>query len=129
MNDHINKKVSQGKWIAVYPFGYKRAINSDGVVTITIDPEKSEIVRFIYDLYLSENYSFSMISNEVVAKYKEPIYKSKIEKILKKPFYYGMMKIKNDLYPHSYGSIITKQDFDKVQEISSNRRGRWISKI
>ena len=50
-------------------------------------------------------------------KEPKPIPKSKIHSILKDPFYYGEMRIKDELYPHKYQSLISKQLFDRVQEV------------
>ena len=129
MEDHIAKRISEGKWIAIYPFGYTRKMINDGSIEIIIDDRQAEIVRYIFELYISGEYSFNTLAEEIQRKYSEPIYKAKIENIIKKPFYYGYMKIKNILYPHSYGAIITKEIFDKAQHIASNRRGRWISPL
>lgn len=126
ITNHIDNKIKKGEWIAIYPFGYVRTIQPDGSIEVTIDKRQAEIVRLIFNLYTSEQYSFSMIAKEVKSRYQEPIYKAKIENIIKKPFYYGMMKIKNQLYPHHYGAIITKEVFDKAQQIASSRRGRWV---
>ncbi|MDP3443012.1 MAG: zinc ribbon domain-containing protein, partial [Ignavibacteria bacterium] len=34
----------------------------------------------------------------------------------KRTFYYGVMTIKNEIYPHNYDPLISKELFDKVQE-------------
>ncbi len=53
------------------------------------------------------------------SNYKEPKHepKSKIYSILKDPFSYGEMRIKNELYPHKYQPLISKQLFNRVQEV------------
>ena len=47
----------------------------------------------------------------------KPLSISMLYHTLKNPFYYGMMKIKNELYQHKYPSLIAKNLFDKAQEI------------
>jgi len=37
--------------------------------------------------------------------------------VLRNPFYYGMMRIKNELYPHKYEPLISKELFDRVQQV------------
>ena len=124
------KRVSEGKWIAIYPFGYERVIAEDGVsIEVVINKQQAEIVKYIFDLYVSGDYSLEMIAQEVNSKYRMIMYKSKIESLIKKTFYYGDMKIKGELYPHNYGAIITKEVFDQAQEIATKRRGRWISPL
>ena len=41
--------------------------------------------------------------------------------ILRNPFYYGMMSIKGKLMPHIHGNIISKDLFDRVQEILNSK--------
>lgn len=130
MSSHIKRRASEGKWIAVYPFGYERVIAEDGVsIEITINKQQAEIVKKIFDLYTSGDYSFENIAQYINSNYKTVMYKAKIENIIKKSFYYGDMKIKGELYPHNYGAIITKEIFDQAQEIAAKRRGRWISPL
>ena len=42
---------------------------------------------------------------------------SQIQHILMNPFYYGEMRIKGKLYPHSYPPLITKELFDQCEEV------------
>ena len=46
--------------------------------------------------------------------------------ILRNPFYYGMMSIKGKLMPHIHGNIISKDLFDRVQEVldSKHKEGK-----
>ncbi|KKR98201.1 MAG: hypothetical protein UU49_C0019G0001, partial [Candidatus Magasanikbacteria bacterium GW2011_GWC2_41_17] len=48
-----------------------------------------------------------------------PLPKSGIENILRNPFYYGMMKIKGHIYPHKHQPLISKDLFDKVQQVKA----------
>ena len=123
--DYIAQRASSGKWVAKYPYGYRLIINNDGNHAVTVVEIEKQMVQRIFELYTSEKYSLSMIVAEIQSIYKQPLYKSKLEHILKQPFYYGVMKIKGKYYPHDYGAFITKEMFDKAQQILSNRRGRW----
>jgi hypothetical protein len=42
-----------------------------------------------------------------------------IDKVFNNPFYYGQMRVKNNLYPHRYHPIISKDLFDEVQKVKS----------
>jgi site-specific DNA recombinase len=61
----------------------------------------------------------------LVSKAKNiPVNRTAIEHILKNPFYYGEMRVKEQLYKHNYEPIITKWLFDKCEEI----RQSWHKK-
>lgn len=40
-----------------------------------------------------------------------------ISKLLKNPFYYGCMNVRKELHPHKYERLISKELFDKCQEV------------
>jgi len=40
-----------------------------------------------------------------------------LDKVLKSPFYYGVMVWKNREYPHRYPALITKLLYDQVQQL------------
>ncbi len=48
---------------------------------------------------------------------EKPLTPSQIERMLKEPFYYGLMRYNKKLYPHRYAPIISKNLFDKAQDI------------
>ena len=43
--------------------------------------------------------------------------KGYIDKVLKNPFYYGIMLVKGKEYPHRYPPIITQALFEQVQQV------------
>ena len=126
MNDHIQQKLSRGQWIAVYPYGYYLGVNH----AVCVDPLKKKIVQDLFDKYLSEQYSLSMLADYVQQKYEVPIYKARVENILKNKFYYGVMEVKKKEYPHNYETFITKEQYDTVRKIMKERGrgGTWKPK-
>ena len=52
-------------------------------------------------------------------KNPKPLAVSRIEGILKDPFYYGIMRRKGELWPHKYEHLIDKSLFDKVQAVAA----------
>lgn len=129
MESHVDKKLKQGKWIAVYPYGYTITLDDNGEQKVIIDPVKSLIVKKCFEWYASEDYSLSMIEDKVKKEFKIPLSKARIENILRKKFYYGVMEAKGKEFDHSYGSLISKELYDAVQLIMKNRRGTWKPKI
>ena len=42
-----------------------------------------------------------------------------IDKVFNNPFYYGQMRVKNNLYPHRYPPIINQDLFEEVQKVKT----------
>ncbi|MBF0332007.1 MAG: recombinase zinc beta ribbon domain-containing protein [Candidatus Omnitrophica bacterium] len=59
------------------------------------------------------------IKDKVFESWNMKIYKSKIDTILKDPFYYGEMRFSGTIAPHRYQTLISKEIFDCVQAIKA----------
>jgi len=120
-------KIRQGEWIGKAPLGYIYSRNQNGKRDIVIDPERGQFIRKIFELYATGNYSLRKIqvimkesglkSNTKIPK---PLATGNIYGIINNPFYYGMMKIKNELFPHNYEPLISKELFNEVKEVQSS---------
>ena len=117
-------KIKNGVWIGKAPIGYTNYEDEKANKDIMIDTRRSLYVKQMFEMYATGNYSLRQIK-EVMdktgltsnTKSPKPLTISMIYHTLKNPFYYGMMKIKNELYRHKYPSLITENLFDKAQEI------------
>jgi len=117
-------KIKKGEWIGKSPIGYINTINENGNKDILPDPARTHFIVKIFEMYATGNFSMRIIRNEIEklglksnTKNPKPLSVSQIEHILRNPFYYGMMRIKENLYPHKYQPLISKTSFDKCQEI------------
>lgn len=130
MSDHIHEKLSRGQWVAVYPYGYYLKIKNR-IHTVEVDTQKKKVVQELYRLYLTESYSLSMLAQYIQDTYSLPLYKARIENILKNKFYHGIMAVRGKEYQHEYEKMVTKEDYDAVQSIMRNRGrgGRWKPKV
>ena len=121
--------------------GYKRVGKE-----MVIDPEQAKTVRLIYDLYL-QGYGIMKIKHELEAKGiktstgKDRWAATVISNVLKNTFYYGVMTYHKEYVPDyltqkkiknkgtleltqtigKHEPIVTKEEYDKVQEILSKR--------
>lgn len=129
----VEQKIVNGEWYGKAPIGYKNITlesNKDcknGKKWIIPDPQKKDLIKKMFDLYANDGFSMEMLRE--VSKKERLIYgitskhgisKGQIDKILKNPFYYGEMNAKGKFVPHKYESIISKETFDKVQEIKQS---------
>lgn len=123
----FSEKRRNGESLGHVPIGY---LTKDGEVTV--DPFKSILVRELF-----EEYSMGLISiPELAYKYgkrglttsrnNKTISKSQVDRMITNPFYYGFIEdIDEDgnpiERPHKYEKLITKELFDKCQDIKYNR--------
>ena len=104
------EKVSRGGYPHKAPVGYRNDIINHIIVA---DPEKASYVRKIYEMYSTGENSLADIRRWCISKGfrsgwgTAPISKSKIELILKNPFYTGMFRWKGKIYKGSHEPIIT----------------------
>ena len=75
-------------------------------------------------MYSTGNWSLLRITQEMeklgligTSGINHPLSKGMIYTLLNNPFYYGVMRIKGELYEHRYESIISKELYDKCQNV------------
>ena len=126
-------KIKKGEWNGKSPYGYD-LVNSH----LVINEEEANIIRLVYDLYLTKSWGFEKICNYLNSEQTQKPRKSKhwsktsIHCFLKNPVYTGVT-IYNRRAPVRSGKkynlesqwlvventhipIISKEDFDKINE-------------
>jgi len=121
-------KIKHGQHTGPAPLGYLNFFNEETQENdIHPDPARRYLVRRIFELYAMGSYSalavFKMIRDEgLTSKKGNPVSKNTVYDTLEDPFYYGMMKIKGELYSHKYEPLIDKWLFDKCQEVRLHKK-------
>ncbi|MBU1932115.1 recombinase family protein, partial [Patescibacteria group bacterium] len=90
------------------------------------DPERFKLVKRIFQLYSTGNYSLKEVRNIITkaglrSRNEKVLCVSNIQAILVNPFYYGAFKFNNELYQGNHKPAISKKLFDKVQEIMKDK--------
>jgi len=119
----MKEKVLRGEYPGWAPLGY---LNDLGTHTIILDEEKAPLVKKLFELYSTGNYSYSDLSEvakkmDLKGKREKDLVKSVIPDILKNPFYYGVFKFKGELFEGAHVPLMSKQLFDKCQEVMKKR--------
>ena len=119
----INHKIKNGQWIGKAPIGYKSVIDPEtGRKKPVPDAETAFLVKRIFEEYGQGGKSL----REIVALAKKwglvseggkPYRTGNIYKLLQNPFYFGMMKVKGQVYPATHTPIISKELYDRCQAI------------
>jgi len=125
----MNKKLSLGWFPFVAPIGYLNSPEKiKGEKVIYEDKERFLVVQKLWDLMLTGNYTVPEIRNIAVNTYKLRsmerrhsgggfVSRSNMYEMFKNPFYYGWFKVKGKWYQGSHKPMISKSDYDRVQEI------------
>lgn len=124
----FEQKLRDGEWIGMAPIGYKNTVDDKGKKWIEIDAWRAEAVREAFKLYASGTSSLREISKKWRTDYKINANSSKLDQVLKNPFYYGEMRVKSQLYPHKYDTIISHElflDTEKVRNGYKVKKHRW----
>ncbi len=133
LKTEINKgneaKRKAGVWNGKAPFGYKNA-TINGRKAIVKDIKEFAAGKEAFELYASGNYGLEELAKRVGAllPHREDLTKRLIENMLSNPFYYGVMKIKGDIYPATHEPMISKELFDSCQKIRGIRAASSQSK-
>ncbi len=134
MRDNVKRAFEQkrrnGEWTGAVRLGYlnvtldpEKRLRKD----IVKDPERSHLIERIFEMYATGNYSLETIRKEITdlglrSLKNNKLSKSCIENILKDPFYCGTaVSKKYGNWAHKYPRLITKELFDKCQEIREGK--------
>ncbi len=113
------RKLSNYEWPSGAPFGYINRKDENGKNWIFIDEPNAQIVIKVYEWYSTGSMSMLEVRNKVNEVFGTKFVKSKIEGILKNPFYIGIMKYDDVEYPHHYERIISQDLYDKAQAVKA----------
>ncbi len=106
----------------VVSYGYKVVDKK-----VTIDKDEAEIVRYIYEQYLSGRYAKDIIdelTERGIYHNGKPFVMNTFYNILRKTNYIGLSMHGGKLYDNIYPAIVSKDIFDQVQQIlAKNKKG------
>ena len=111
------QKLRKGEWPGKAPYGYKNITLPNNQTDIVVDDGLACIVQKAFELYATGSYSMDLLCSKIKEDCHVDWAKGFLDKVLKNPFYYGVMVWKNKEYAHQYPALITKLLFDQVQQI------------
>ncbi len=133
----LHGKVRKGWRPSAAPIGYLN-IGEEGNKTIVIDPEKFELVRKMWDLFLTGTYPISKILKIATDDWKlrtlirkrlggRPLSMSHMYTLLNDPFYYGYFWWTNEetgekeLFKGNHPPMITEAEYRRAQVLLGKR--------
>lgn len=125
----INGRLKQGLYPWPAPLGY---LDNGSGKPKTLDPVRAPMVRKLFELYLTGNYSIrvlhkDMIERGLTTKGNRPVPRNTVHQILGNPFYCGLVRNgrTGEQYPGIHEKLISVADFERVAEIKA---GRYVKK-
>ena len=119
----LRQKLRRGEWPGWAPIGY---LNDLRTHTIIPDPDRFRLVKKLFELYSTGNYSLKDLQNQtakigLLSKVGKTLSISMIQHTLENPFYYGLMKYNNELHQGKHNPMIIKKLFEKCQKVLKDR--------
>ena len=124
-------KLDKGGYPNRPPVGY---LNDKLDKKIIVDEKRKKYIVRMFEMYSTGGYSFKEISETIFteglsSKSGKQIRKDKIQVMLQNPFYYGTMKWNGKLYKGNHTPLISKDLYDKCQEVSEKRKHPHMKNI
>lgn len=124
----LYEKAETGSYPALAPAGYFNTGEAADPKKriIVIDPLRAPIVKTLFEMYATGRYSLAQLRDEAHkmgfrSRTGKMLCISRMEKMLKDPFYYGAFLWGGKLYPKgSHPPVISKELFDQVQTVIKN---------
>jgi len=119
----MKEKVLRGEYPGWAPLGY---LNDLATHTVIIDEEKAPLVKKLFELYSTGNYSYNDLCKTAIkiglkGKHGKNLAKGNIPYVLTNPFYYGVIKFKEEFFEGAHVPLMSKQLFDKCQKVMKER--------
>lgn len=121
----IQSKLKNQEIYGLAPYGYKNYRDENNKASVRMVPYEAGIVRKIFDWYSTGANSYLLIKQRLKTELGLEMHKSKIEKIIKNPFYVGYRIVNGEKYPHKYEKIVKQEVWEICEGI---RNGRGLSK-
>lgn len=112
-------KLEQGGWPNRAPFGYKNELVTKELV---INPKQRLHVARAFELYASGQHTILSVCRQMNQEgfrtaSGTPIAKSLVERIIKNPFYMGVMYVNEKYYPGNHKPIVSTALYDQAQQV------------
>jgi len=110
----MREKAQQGIYPTRPPFGYR---NNKLERTIEVNPVKAPIVERMFELYATGRHSLASLRDAIRTETGEHIPKSYLERLLKNPFYTGLLVWEGKTYQGKHRPLVSGGLFDRVRQV------------
>ncbi len=119
----LRQKLRRGELPGYAPLGYLNDLRAHNMIP---DPERFRLVRKIFELYASGDYSLYDIRERITSagltcKNNRLPSVSNIQRILSNPFYYGVFRYNGEMHDGTHEPMITKKLFEACQRMMAQK--------
>ncbi len=123
LSDNVKRgnrtKLEQGGWPNRAPFGYR---NDKGTKGLIINEKERPLIVRAFELFATGQYTFRKLTSTLNKEgFRSAsgnlLNKNLIERIIKNPFYMGVMLSHDKYYPGNHETIISKELYDSAQAV------------
>ena len=124
----LREKLRRGEFPGWAPVGY---VNDHRSHSIIPHETKAPLVRRAFETYATGLYTAAELRRRITdwgltSHSGKPIALSKVPVLLSNPFYIGLFRYKGEIHEGVHEAIVSKQVFDRVQEVMRERkRGKY----
>jgi site-specific DNA recombinase len=116
-------KARNGIWPMVAPVGY---VNDHRTRRIVPDPERGPLVRKLFELYATGNYTIDRLTNVMTElgmtnRADKSLSRPQYHRILSNPIYYGLVEYAGESHEGQHEPLITKRLFDRCQHVMQQK--------
>ena len=126
------EKAEQGIWPSKAPTGYLNIEGPNKKKVVIPDPEIGPIVKRMFERYAVGNVSLEEVGllamEEGLPMKREGNFRAVVQYMFKNPFYYGDFIFKKKLYKGIHEGLVSRECWDKVQEVREKRRASKLRK-
>lgn len=124
---------SKGLLQGLAPLGYLNRKNDNNDSIVIVDPIRAPIIQRLFLEFANGSHTLKSIwflakelglYSKMKKRQGRLVSKNTVYDILTNPFYYGEMCVKGEFMPHIYTPLVSKETFDKVQDIFTNNGNR-----
>ena len=131
----LRTKAAQGLWPSFAPLGYANVDGPDGKRIIVPDPILGPMVTDLFSWFATAEYSLKALAQKAYTagfrfrKSKNKIPVTTLHKILRKRLYCGEFEYAGAAYPGVHEPLVTRQIWERCQEILDGRHLRKQRKV
>ena len=128
------EKIKHGHWCWKAPVGYLNKTTEDDRKTIIVDKDKNHLIKLAFEKFSTGLYALEdvrqLINKRGLRNSKgNKISPQLMHNIIVNPFYYGMLKVKDNLYKGNQEKTIPEETFNKCQQfLKRGSKGKNISR-
>ena len=120
----LRGRLKQGIYPLSAPIGY---LDQGGGKPKIPDPQRAPFIREAFDLYGTGKYSLRPLAKELYGrglrtKSGKRVDINRLAKVLRNPFYVGLMRMSGEIYAGIHEPLISKETFDRVQHALDGKK-------